>query len=154
MRALFFIILIALLPLRGWAGEMMATDMASSQIVKAHQEVGSATESGAHNSHIHWAKGPFNGDKLAAEAQQPLFAAKNTRPSAPHNCEGYAKAEEFTPVASDCDSCATCQACHIVALSAAAVDLNLSFSSRALPRSAAAQFASATAALGQKPPIS
>lgn len=154
MRALFLIIMIALLPLRGWAGDVMATEMASSQVVRAHKPVGSATESGASYARIHWDKGTFEGEKPAFEVQKPLFEAKDARTLATHNCEGHAKAEESQPVAADCDSCAACQACHIVALSAAAVDLALSFSSRGLPRPVAAQFASATAALGQKPPIS
>jgi len=153
-RVLLIALMITLLPLRGWAGEVMATEMASSQVVRAHIQVGSATKSGADYARIHWAKGTFEGKKTAFEVQKPLFEAKDAQISAMHDCEGHAKAEESTPLAAHCDSCAACQACHIVALSTTAVDLNLTFSSRALPRPAAAHFASATAALGQKPPIS
>ena len=51
-------------------------------------------------------------------------------------------------------SCQACQACHTVALSLAFDSVHPVLASSTLPQIAAAQFASAEAALGQKPPIS
>lgn len=53
-----------------------------------------------------------------------------------------------------CDSCAACQACNTVALSSLTTNAASLWAPPALPHSPAAQFASAVAALGQKPPIS
>lgn len=154
MRFLVLALMIALLPLRGWAGEVMATEMASSQMGPVHKQDDSAIILGASRTHIHLAKATFEGQKTAFHAQDPLFESKDAQTSAMHDCEGHTKADEAAPADAHCDSCPACQACHTVALATPAVDLNLTFSSRALPRPAAAQFASATAALGQKPPIS
>ena len=147
MRFLVLALMIALLPLRGWAGEVMATEMASTQVVRAKAQAESATELVASDAKIHWTTGTFEGKKT-------VFEASHTKTSAIGDCEGHAKVDEAASVAAHCDSCPACQACHTVALSAAAADLNLTFSSRTLLRPAAAHFASATAALGQKPPIS
>ena len=59
-----------------------------------------------------------------------------------------------TESGSGCPDCAFCQACHTVALTSAEPNLSSSVHASALPQPAAAQFASAEAALGQKPPIS
>ena len=44
MRFLVVALMIALLPLRGWAGEVMATEMASSQITHHHEQLDDAIE--------------------------------------------------------------------------------------------------------------
>lgn len=154
MRLLFLILMIALLPLRGWAGEVMATEMASSQMTKTHLQRESAMKSGAAHAYNHWSAAVFEGQKAAIEVQKLVFEAKDTPTAAMHDCEGHATADASGPVDGHCDSCSACQACHSVALSPAVVSLSLGFSSPCLPRRAAAHFASAAAALGQKPPIS
>jgi hypothetical protein len=154
MRALLLIIMIALLPLRGWAGEMMATEMASSQISHQHEQLDDAIESVAGHAHKQVVSATFEGKKAAFEVQKLPFEAKDTQSAAMHDCEGHGKADEAAPADGHCDLCAACQACNTVALSTAAVSLNLTFSSRTLPRPAATHFASATSALSQKPPIS
>ena len=153
-RVLLIIVMIALLPLRGWAGEVMATEMASSQVVRAHAQTEYATELVASGIRINWDTTDLEDKKTAFGAQNPIFETNHTKTSAMHDCEGLAKADEAGPADAHCDSCSACQACHTVALSTEAVSLNLTFSSRTLPRPAAADFASAAAALGQKPPIS
>lgn len=147
MRFLVLALMIALLPLRGWAGEVMATEMASTQVVRAKTQAESATKLIASNANTHWTTGTFEGKKT-------VFEAAHTKTSAIGDCEGHAKVDEAASAVAHCDSCPACQACHTVALSVSAVDLNFSFSSHTLLRPAAAHFASATAALGQKPPIS
>ncbi len=117
MRFLVLALMIALLPLRGWVGEVMATEM-------------------------------------AFEVPKALLEAKNTKTAAMHDCEGHAKADEATQTDSHCDVCPACQACHTVALSHLETHAASLAPPAALPHSPAAQFASAVAALGQKPPIS
>jgi hypothetical protein len=154
MRFFVLALMIALLPLRGWAGEVMATEMASSQISHQHEQLDNAIELVAGHAHKQVVSATFEGQKAAFEVQKPPLEAKDTQSAAMHDCEGHGKADETAPADGHCDLCAACQACHTVALSTAAVSLNLTFSSRTLPRPAATHFASATSALSQKPPIS
>ena len=153
--------MIALLPLRGWAGEVMATDMASTQVARAHLQVKSATESGAARAHIDWATATFRGKKTNFEIQKRLFQAADAQPSTQatemHDCEGHAKGDKTTGAMADdasCDSCMTCQVCHTVALFHISAAFSLAFSPAFHLRPTAADFASAAAALSQKPPIS
>ena len=154
MRYLVVALMIALLPLRGWTGEVMATEMASSRISNQHEQLDGAIELVAGHAHKQGISATFVSEKTAFELQKNPFEERNTQTAAMHDCESHGKADEAAPADGHCDSCAACQACHTVALSTAAVSLNLTFSSRTRPRPAAAQFASAITALGQKPPIS
>lgn len=154
MRFLVLALMIALLPLRVWAGEVMATEMASSQIVRIHKQTEYATELVAVRSRIHWANNGFDSKKTAFEAQKPTLEARAAITPAMHDCDGHVKTDESAPANAHCNSCSACQVCHTAALSTSAVILNPAFAPRTLPRAVAAQFASATPALGQKPPIS
>ena len=154
MRFLIVALMIALLPLRGWTGEVMATEMASSQITQHHEQLDDAIELIAGHAHKQGISATFEGEKTAFEVQKSPFEAKGTQSAARHDCEGHAKADAAASADGHCDSCPACQACHTVALATVAFSLNLTFSSRTQPRPASTQFASATSALGQKPPIS
>ncbi len=154
MRFLVLVLMIALLPLRGWAGEVMTTEMASSQISRQHEQLDNAIELIAGHVHKQGISDTFNGEKTAFEVPKALLEAKNTKTAAMHDCEGHAKADETTQTDSHCDVCPTCQACHTVALSHLETHAASLAIPPALPHSPAAQFASAVAALGQKPPIS
>ena len=153
MRFLVVALMIALLPLRGWTGEVMATEMASGQISHQQVQLDDAIELVAGHAHKQGVSSTFEGEKTAFEVQKSPFEAKDTQNAAMHDCEGHAKADAGAPADGHCDSCAACQACHTVALATIAFSLNLTFSSRTQPRPASAHFASATSALGQKPPI-
>ncbi len=132
MRFLVLALMIVLLPLRGWAGEVMATEMASSQISHQHEQLDDAIELVAGHAHKQSVSATFEGQKTAFEVQKPPFEAKGTQSASMHDCEGHAKADEAAPADGHCDSCSACQACHTVALSTAAVSLSLTFSPRAL----------------------
>ena len=147
MRFLVAALMIALLPLRGWTGEVMATEMALNQIRHQHEQLGDAIELVAGHAHKQGVSATFEGRKKT-------FEARDTQSAAMHDCEGHTKADEAAQADSRCDSCSACQACHTVALSTPAAILKPTFSSRTQPHPAAAQFASAISALGQKPPIS
>ena len=151
MRIFLFALMIALLPLRGLAGDVMATEMAI-QLAAQHSQQNEvrdhhpdATKNiAAHADHA-GASGHFDSHHETATAQ-PAAMTGNA-------CAGHVAAEQCH--SSDTHgSCQACQACHTVALSLASTQVEPVFASFRLPHLAAAQFASAEAALGQKPPIS
>ncbi len=154
MRILVFVLMIVLVPLRGWAGDMMATEMAANQVAHTHLQTEAAIESGASRARIHLPKATIEGKNSAFGIQNLAFDSKGSQTAAMHDCEGHAQASATVTADSDCDSCSTCQACHTLALTPPAGSLSQTFSPLTLPRPAAAHFASATTALGQKPPIS
>lgn len=140
MRRLTFLVMIALLMLRGWMGEAMATGMAlaplqpvpvATTVIAAHAHEISAQ---AHSDHETAEPGAF-------QATQAL-----------HDCAGD-PVHDDAPHA-QCGACAACQTCHTVALTPRAASAHPVFSARTLPRAKAAHFASADTARGQKPPIS
>jgi len=142
MRHLLLALLIALLPLRGWVGDAMATQMAAGQL----QHRAMQAEAPAAHSHEEDMAVAHVGHHEEAVAQAPQAmhdcADKATDKDSSHSADGH------------CETCAACQACHTVALSPAAIDSMPVFSAPSLPRLAADSFASADAALRQKPPIS
>ncbi len=153
MRFLVLALMIALLPLRGWAGEVMATEMALSQINPQHEQLDSAIELIAFNVHKQGIADTFKGEKTAFEVPKALLEAKNTKTAAMHDYQGHAKTDAATQTDSRGDVCPS-QASHTEALSHLETHAASLAISPALPHSPAAQFASAVAALGQKPPIS
>lgn len=131
--------MIALLPLRGWAGDAMATGMAAGQVAQILQRQ-IATESIATHAHAASEESHFY-QEVAVQQASPTAA----------DCAGHGADDGD---ASHCDACSACQACHAVALSHSVPKVPSSFQAFSLPGSAADQFASADAALRQKPPIS
>ena len=120
MRYLVVVLMILLLPLRGWTGDAMATHMASTAV--------------------------------GLEAQ--VAAADKTGTVA--DCAGHQAGEQTdssVPKSAGVETCQACQACHTVALSASPTIAGVLFAAPTAPLAAAAQFTSADAALGQKPPI-
>lgn len=133
--------MIALLPLRGWAGDAMATSMATADLRQPHVAIKTvashAHESGA-SSHFH--------HQTTAQAGHGV-----------HDCGGAPQASQDESSAStdgQCESCPNCQACHTVALSSTPATLKPVVVPLAPQHSLTAQFASADTALRQKPPIS
>ena len=142
MRRLLLILMIALLPLRGLAGDAMATGMAAGQMAQL-QQTHVATESIAAHAHAASEKADFDHETAAPGADLAVADCSG------HGAEGTHNAGD-----AHCDTCSACQACHTVALANSAPALQSTFQAFALPHSAADQFASADAALRQKPPIS
>ena len=140
MRYLFFIFMIALLPLRGWVSDAMATGMLASQL-QQHQQL--ATKNVATHGH-----------EVGTKAHQDTGTGVAVAAPTTADCPGHASGAESHAADAHCDSCSVCQACHTVALSPAAAGVTAGLDLRTLPRAAVAQFASAEAALRQKPPIS
>lgn len=139
MRAVLFALMIALLPLRGWMGDAMATEMALAQLQSTAKIMASHAHGTSAGADFYHAAG-------APEAVQEGPVA--------HDCAEPASDDAFHAGIAYCGSCAACQACHTLALLPMAADLNNLVSERTLPRAASTPFASAEAALDQKPPIS
>lgn len=139
MRHLILALMIALLPLRGWVGDVMATDMASAKA--AHLQ--GATEIVAVHAHGEGDSDHFYPSSTEQAALQP----------AP-DCVGHGAGESSPMADGHCESCPACQACNTVALSPLSANTAAIYIPPALPHSPAAQFDSAVSALGQKPPIS
>ncbi|OOG46384.1 hypothetical protein [Polaromonas sp. A23] len=151
MRRLFFIAMIFLLLLRGMVGDAMATGMAAGHL----QRVSVATKFIASPTHETRADGHFDHETATHETATKSMA----HPAAtPPDCAGHAAGDASAPLTPEatghCESCAACQACNTMALSPLAARTASLSIPPALPHSPAAQFASAVAALGQKPPIS
>ncbi len=142
MRSLLFVLMIALLLLRGWMGDAMATGMALAPL--QHQQ--SATTSIATHAHGMSVEEHFYHVMAAPEARHQAQAV--------HDCASHSAADPSPAADAQCESCTACQACHTLALSPATADSMTHFKAFTRPSVTAAQFASAETAPGQKPPIS
>jgi len=138
MRHLFLIFMIALLPLRGWISDAMATGMVATQV---QQQIAAKVRV----LHAH---------EAGVQAHQDTETVVSDAAQTVADCSGHASGAEPHAADTHCDSCSVCQACHTVALSPTATDVTAVFNLSMLPCAAVAQFASAETALGQKPPIS
>ena len=135
MRRLFLIVLIALLPLRGWAGAVMSVEMALQSRVAAHHTVSvtgleSALAPGAavKKSDCH--------EQMAISGDSGTSDSRDTPPS------------------SQCSTCVACQICHTVALTGMP-PIAIAPPAFSSPQPVGGiRFASATLAAYLKPPIS
>lgn len=172
MRCLLIALMIVLLPLRGWMGDAMATDMAISMaasVANTTKTIAAGvyqTSAGSHFDH----KTPVS-TVLAVPTPQMHATTKSitqsTTATQTHaDCSGHASGTQ-TPLAETHDSndmqdsqgkhckpCQSCQACHTVALSAALPAVTGVFAEPVIPQAVAVEFTSALTALSQKPPIS
>jgi len=151
MRFLVLALLMVLLPLRGWTGDAMATEMAVSMAAQQMQLTAAAPEKAdAHLGHQGHESQESHGDHAAHEATLHLSA--NTP-----DCLSHADCDQTHGAghnAGHCESCSACQACHNVALLVDSDELKPRLNTLWTPTGAADPFASADAAPDQKPPIS
>ncbi|MBK5206847.1 MAG: hypothetical protein JJD98_16030 [Polaromonas sp.] len=143
MRLLLFAFMIAVLPLRGWMGDAMASEMLRASLRPAQ----STTKIIAANAHETGAGSHLGDEAGASEATQEMAPA--------HDCAGQTPEDACPAENAYCASCAAaCQVGQTLALAPVVADLNAVFSAYPLPRAASKAFASADVASGQKPPIS
>jgi cytochrome c553 len=122
MSRFIFILMIALMPLRGWMGEAMATEMAAITIV-------------------------------ATKASNTSVRTELSSKTVKSDCDMHAGMKQDKDDSTSKQSCTHCQACHATGL-VNTVEINSSASEHlAQPLAFTTQFASASIALGQKPPI-
>jgi hypothetical protein len=137
MHRFLLVLLIALLPMRGWAAEAMATDMALHAAAQNHPtasgNAGTAT------------------DTLAADASAPC--AGHEAPATRDHHLTHAKAAGEAGHA-DCETCAGCQTCHSPALAPSINPSSRPPHAGPPPAGVPASFTSAAPAPGFKPPIS
>ena len=155
MRVFLFALMIALLPLRGFAGDVMATEMAIQMAGQAAAERSQPEPGLSHHADATKniaAYADNSGASVHFDSHHETVAAQEAATTA-SACAGHVATEQCHSSDSH-GSCQACQACHTVALSLAFDPVQPVFASFRLPSLAAAQFASAEAALGQKPPIS
>lgn len=127
MRHLLLALLVALLPLRGWVGDAMATGMLTEQLTAAH------------------ATAPNAADATGSES-----AAHKSSPAA--DCHGHeASAEESD---SSQHNCTACNLCHSVAFAPEFSEWQPTSVPAKPPLSGSRSYASADIAAGLKPPIS
>ncbi len=134
MRRWFFVLLILLLPLRGWVGDAMAMQMA---LPGQH-----AATSGVMQ----------HADAKSASAHTPLNTGAA---AATDDCFGHTNAQDTGDASDDahCEACAMCQTCHTVAMLQPLDSLATAPISPTSPPIAIQGFASADRALFLKPPI-
>ena len=141
MRRFFLFLMIALLPLRSWAGDIMAVDMTMQHLVAINYIANNA---------------------YATRASDTLDTNQATDPSS--ECPGHAAMvpgivpgavnTTNTPTDDHCSTCGVCQICHTVALAQVTVGLASAFIAASLVPLVGTRFTSALPALGLKPPIS
>jgi hypothetical protein len=134
MRHLVLALMIVLLPLRSWAGDTMATQMASAVI---------AAESVAVHAHTISTKATIDPQILVMpDCHEAVSGQPDSGKSTSHETGN-----------DHCGTCQACQVCHTVALLPALLEVTAVLVSPQL-RPARTAFTSAATALGQKPPIS
>jgi hypothetical protein len=132
MRFFVLALMMVLLPLRGWTGDAMATEMAlNSAVQQMHQTAATKQTADAHGGH--------------QTHNSPTDHSDHATQDAGHGA-GHS--------AGTCESCSACQACHTVALLVDVNELKLRFNAIWTPTVGADPFVSADAAPDQKPPIS
>jgi len=128
MRILFLALMIALLPLRGWVGDVMAMERLGQALTTA--PVVAAVHGECHEMQQHQGQ-----DDAHEDMSQPAGHAS-----------GHAQG--------DCSGCTVCQICHSVALASTPVPASAAELPTAVPPSDVRLYASAEPAPGFKPPIS
>jgi len=124
MRRWLLILMVALLPLRGWVGDAMAAQMLGQQLA--------AIESVAESAHRERATGHFDSKDAA------------------HDCHSAAPVAD--PAEGSCASCVQCQVCSALVLPSR-VGPGAAVEARGLPATEGVHFASAPRAPVFKPPI-
>jgi hypothetical protein len=166
MRRIFLILMIALLPLRGWMGDVMAVEMSTAM---ASQNAVAITNI-ANYLYTPWENAQF--DHLKAKSAAPDCPGHAAMASGiPTAAPGAAALAQLDGAVIDhaihhamddasgdatnahCNTCGVCQICHSVALTQSGVSNLPDFASHTLPAMGSDRFTSAVAALGQKPPL-
>lgn len=140
MRHFFVALMIVLLPLRGWAGDVMATQMAAPALA---QQVAQIAGTSTHN---HESGTPSHTHSDLVQAGAATLAP---------DCAGHAGSGHSSPTDnSHCQSCVACQACHTLGLAVPSIVSTEPASAAEKPQLVVSRFTSAERALGLKPPIS
>lgn len=135
MRRFFLILMIVLLPLRGWVGEAMAVEMLAQQ-PNAIQNIAATAEDISVSDHS-YTKIQTDHAPCPGHAESAEHAEHAADPSTPH-----------------CGTCPLCQMCNTVAAPASWAMPSALWQGHTQPATGHARYASAPAAFALKPPIS
>lgn len=141
MRYLIIAFMVVLLPLRSWAGDEMATQMASSLIAMQSESV---------SAHSKQASASFDDKK---QVLNTLKATPDCHQNELVQQAAEGNVDKASNPAGHCGTCVACQAFHTVALTPVLPGVAIAFTSPHLRQTSSAMFTSADAALRQKPPI-
>ena len=144
IRRLIMVVMIALLPLQGWAGGAMATQMAAFAVSQSAGASAVAADPSARPVELSAAAMPDCPGH--AQAGAVLQAGATQHGAGPSGFDGTTQG--------NAESCSACQVCHSVALAPLLIGVLLAASSATQPLAVTTSFTSAAPALGQKPPIS
>lgn len=126
MRRWLLLVMVLLLPLRGWVGEAMAGEMLQQHVAAMSSQHHAAPAPAAHDCDHHGsAAAPAEVDEAAQQPMQP---------------DG------------DCATCASCQACSSVALWPPLPVLDAPTAIQSAPHGGQGSFSSAEPVLAFKPP--
>jgi len=125
MRHLLLALLIAVLPVRGWAGHAMAVDMASQQAILAQTAAADAPTAMPEDCPMH--------AQMAATGAEPAQASQTGM---------------------SCQGCDTCQLCLAMASFTGTIMQAASWLPHVAPPDGGSRFSSADQPSGIKPPIS
>ena len=145
MRRLLLILMIALLPVRGWASDVMSVSHATQQLNAIELVATHALQTGATDT--------FNGyfaDKSASSMPWDCPMAAPDVASAARDRSG----KRLMPPKSLCHGCGTCQLCMALATSMSLPVFDASTATYPVPLPHNSGFSSATLPPGFKPPIS
>jgi hypothetical protein len=148
MRRIFIILMIALLPLRGWAGVVMAAEMSANMVMQYSNAI-NLVASPAYPERV---TATFNGENEAKK--QPECPGHAAQHAGPESASATAHESHLTTPNSHCDNCGTCQVCNSVALSSGTGFQPAVLPPPSITPAAGFSFASALLAAGLKPPIS
>jgi len=129
MRRWLLLVIVLLLPLRGWVGDAMAAQMLQQRATAVHAATG---------QHEHAATGQHHGHGHDCDEHASAAAV--------HGEQGEAQAM------ANCPTCASCQMCSSVALSPTMLLATEHAFSQAPPETAQPAYASAEPELAFKPP--
>ena len=161
MRVLLFALMIALLPLRGWVSDAMATSMAVAQMSVSSHFIDSAIKSRATQAVKTKTSGSFYGENTVSigHLHAVVFSTETAHAhddfkDVALDCAGHAGNPDDAATSDLCGACSACLTCHVSAIQGSMATLQ----AFALPHAALPlerrHFASADTALSQKPPIS
>jgi hypothetical protein len=171
-RRCLLLVLLVLLPLRGWAGVAMATSMAATSPMPSATSTAPIMQASTASLDCHDHGSPGAGGSAPVLQQGeldhgPHEAMAVTTPSAmAHDAAQGASLELHEPHAQNaqnephaqhdsasCANCVFCQLCHTVALAPPLNGLGLSWEPLSLPQAHLPADLSATPLPGDKPPI-
>ncbi len=148
MRRFLFVLLVLVLPLRGWIGDAMAVQMAFSG--SAHSTA--AAEASHSGDHAHAHDDHAIGHRIGSGSVHD-HAAPGDKLAGAGGCDGHVGDDAIAAGNTDhCGTCAMCQTCHTVAVLNVLAVPEYGPVRLAAPQLAAQGFISAERALALKPP--